>query len=625
MTSFHLPHYRHDITGLRAIAALAILIFHIDPRFSGGFIGVDIFFVISGYLITRNIWPALANKNFEFSSFYAKRFRRLFPAYASVLACSFIAIVFFGLNTEITHFGVSAISSLFYISNIYFYSVSDYFAPQMQLNPLLHTWSLSVEEQFYLVFPAFLLVCSKLKNKGVHLFLAVAAVSFLLSQLLLEHFPSASFYMSPSRFWQFMAGGILAIVHFKISSAIGAAIIAFSSYLILFLCFVFFTEQTVFPGFYALFPTIATMGLLLSGNTQNSLTWLLSNPLCRFFGNISYSLYLVHWPIIVFYKLLISPTLTASDKIILFGASVCLGYLNWLLVEQKCLKISLENRNKQTAWVAGCSMTVLSFPLILAAYTTFFHSKSQTNMDSWLNYDMQARAGQCFITSASLRKEEQFNETLCAPEEQDTSPKILLMGDSHAAQYYSALKKLLPSHDVHQYTATGCRPVYDIDNEEYCYQIMAKAYSRLQSDKQYDAVIIAGRWWDVDVPKIDRSLHAIKPYAANLFLIGPVPEYKQALPKLLSRFGEKSKTIDKVSKLSERRKIEDKLASLAKKHNVNYVSVIDAMCSNDQCIKTLGANEPIQFDYGHLTHNGAMYVLQKTLFAQQNQQKIKLQ
>lgn len=625
MTSSHVAHYRHDITGLRAIAALAILVFHIDPRFSGGFIGVDIFFVISGYLITRNVWPSLKNQDFEFSSFYAKRFRRLFPAYASVLICSFIIMVSYGLNSEITHFGASALSSLFYFSNVYFYSVSDYFAPQMQLNPLLHTWSLSVEEQFYLVFPAFLLFCSKIGNKGIRFFIVIGLLSFLFSQLLLELSPSASFYMSPSRFWQFMVGGMLAIAHFRISKANVALAISISSYLVLILCFVFYTENIAFPGFYATFPTLATVGLLLAGTTHHSLTWLLSNPICRFFGNISYSLYLVHWPVIVFYKLLISPTLAANDKVILFVASVILGYLNWRYVEQKCLKISLKNRKKQTAWVAAVSMTALSLPLVVAAHTTFFHSKSQTNMDSWLNYEMQARTGTCFITSASNRNEEQFNETFCAPEEKDTSPKILLMGDSHAAQYYSALKTLLPNHNIHQYTATGCRPVYDFDNQEHCYQIMAKAYTRLQRDEQYDAVIIAGRWWDVDVPKIDSSLDAIKPYSAKLILVGPVPEYKQALPKLLSRFGEKSKTLDKVSKLSERRKIEEKLISLAKKHNINYISVIDAMCSNQQCVKTLSKDEPIQFDHGHLTHNGAMYVLQKTLFSQQNQQKIKLQ
>ena len=625
MTSSHLSHYRHDITGLRAIAALAILIFHIDPRFSGGFIGVDIFFVISGYLITRNIWPALQNKNFRFSSFYAKRFRRLFPAYVSVLAFSFITIVLYGLNTEITQFGVSALSSLFYVSNVYFYSVSDYFAPQMQLNPLLHTWSLSVEEQFYLIFPAFLLFCSKIGNKGIRLFLAIAVLSLLLSHLLLTYSPSASFYMSPSRFWQFMAGGVLAIMHFKTFNATRAALVALSSYLILALCFVFYTEHTLFPGFYAIFPTLAAMGLLLAGNTTHNLTWILSNPLCRFFGNISYSLYLVHWPIIVFYKLLISPTINATDKIVLFVASVCLGYLNWLLVEQKCLKISLINRNKQTAWVAALSMTVISIPLILAAHTSLFHSKSQSQMDAWLNYDMQARTGTCFITSESSRNDKQFNEKLCAPVKKDFSPKILLMGDSHAAQYYSALKSLLPSHDIHQYTATGCRPVYDLNNQEYCYQIMAKAYKRLQNDNQYEAVIMAGRWWNEDIPKIDKSLDAIKPYLSKVIVMGPVPEYNQALPKLLSRFGEKSKTLDKVSKLDERKKVEENLLSIAFKHNVYYVSTIDAICPEEQCKKTLNKHEPIQFDYGHLTHNGAMYVLQKTLFSQQNQQKIKLQ
>lgn len=608
-----LAHYRHDITGLRAIAALAILVFHIDPRFSGGFIGVDIFFVISGYLITRNIWPALQNQNFSFSTFYAKRFRRLFPAYASVLACSFIVILIFGLNSEITHFGASALSSLFYVSNIYFLSVSDYFAPQMQLNPLLHTWSLSVEEQFYFVFPAFLLLCSRANNIGFRIFLGIAILSFVLSQVLLTITPSASFYLSPSRFWQFMLGGMLALSQQRIISKNFALALALFCYVTLAGCFIFYTEHIAFPGFYALFPTLATAGLLLAGTTHHSLSFLLSNPLFRFFGNISYSLYLVHWPMIVFYKLMISPTFEARDKVTIFIASVILGYVNWRFVEQKCLKVSLVNRNKHAAFLAAISMTLFAIPLLLAAHTSVFHSESQSQMDKWLDYDMNARTGICFITSSTRTSRDIFDEQACAPKENSTSPKLLLMGDSHAAQYYSALVSLLPNYDIHQFTATGCRPVLDEESEEVCYQIMAKAYHRLLRDSQYDIVVIAGRWWEVDLPKLNKSLDAIKQLKRKVFLIGPVPEYKQSLPILLSRYGEESTTLDKVSKLPDRKRIEAQLLKLAYEYDITYLSAIDAMCSKRNCIKTLEINEPIQFDYGHLTHNGAVYVLRRTL------------
>ncbi len=204
--------FRKDIQGLRALAILAVLIFHINPlKLSGGFVGVDMFFVISGFLITQHIFRDLEKGTFSLRTFYLKRIRRLYPALIVTLLIASIAVYKIYLPADIQQYGPSLISTILYVSNIFFLQQSDYFNSELENSPLLHTWSLSVEEQFYIFLPLLmLLIFCKFRKLFVPLLCVIACISFLASELLLDEYRTASFFLSPTRFWQFMLGGLVA-------------------------------------------------------------------------------------------------------------------------------------------------------------------------------------------------------------------------------------------------------------------------------------------------------------------------------------------------------------------------------------------------------------------------------
>ncbi|MDQ7083868.1 MAG: acyltransferase [Sulfurovum sp.] len=276
--------FRWDIQGLRAISVLFVLIFHINPDvLPGGYLGVDIFFVISGYLILGFIWKHLTQNTFSLFQFYTKRMYRLAPAFLVLVLISTIVGYFVLLPNEGIHYIQSLVSTLFYYSNFYFYSQADYFNSTMEFAPLLHTWSLSVEEQFYIVFPIILLLIYKVKkDRIIPLLLFLALLSLCFSQLAIyyEH-DSFAFFASPTRFFQFIIGGLVSIAVPKntlsrslndILMLLGLAIIGLTVY--------FYTPQTATPGINAILPSLGAVLVLYSG-VNTKYTGLLFNTLAK--------------------------------------------------------------------------------------------------------------------------------------------------------------------------------------------------------------------------------------------------------------------------------------------------------------------------------------------------------
>ncbi|MDN4504236.1 acyltransferase family protein [Alteromonadaceae bacterium BrNp21-10] len=606
--------YRFDIDGLRAIAIIAILIFHIDPRFAGGYIGVDIFFVISGFLITGIIWRDIEKNTFSFQLFYLKRIRRLFPALFGTLLLSFIFVIFFGLNSEIEMFGKSTLSSLFYISNVFFYTQNDYFDSDLELNPLLHTWSLSVEEQFYLIFPIFLFWLFKRKTNSFFYLSVFFLLSLALSEYLVHLDKSAAFFLSPSRFWQFLTGSFIAIYFTRKKltpfvcetlSILGLAALTISLLTI--------SEITPFPGLNALLPTAGT-ALLIIGGINNS-TWTykaLASPVPKFLGNISYSLYLWHWPIIVFYKISISPSLISHDKVIIFCLAILAGYLSWKLIEQPTAKISVSNKKGQLLGYSMLSIAALSVVSVLAISTSSFKSSDQAHIESYLNYKMKARIGTCFLTSG-YDDVSFFNEEECI--KTGETKNVLLIGDSHAAQYYSALKSLYPTFNISQINASGCRPVVEFTDVKYCRRLMEKAFTTYIPGNDFDIILIAGRWLANDIIPLEKTIHYFDNSTSQIMILGPVIEYNQPLPMLLARFGSSAvgekPQITIARQWDERTSINDQIKQITNGTSVQFASIIDAMCSNETCITITKEGVPIQSDQSHLTEEGATLLLRR--------------
>ena len=338
-------HYRPDIDGLRAVAVIPVVLFHSKISlfgasvFPGGFVGVDIFFVISGYLISNILLHDIDRDKFSILKFYERRIRRIFPALFTVLlvatAAAFV-ILLPGALGEMDYFGTHLFGATFFYSNYQFMSETGYFAAAAEDNPLLHLWSLAVEEQFYIVFPVYLYLVSRFFRDRLGLAtMAVLLVSLVYSIYLVQNNPADAFYSTPARAWELMLGAILAIFPRKapldqrVAQVLGAAGLGFIAYSIL-----FYSAQTPFPGAAALLPCVGAALILYTGQTNMTLAGrLLSTSAFRYPGLISYSLYLWHWPVLVFYRLYAITPVSQMETAMLMVAMTAAAWASWKFVE----------------------------------------------------------------------------------------------------------------------------------------------------------------------------------------------------------------------------------------------------------------------------------------------------
>ena len=330
--------YRAEIDGLRALAVIPVIFFHAGFNFfSGGFVGVDVFFVISGYLITTIIIKELNNDTFSIKRFYERRARRILPALIFVILISSIISFIFLTRSELGSYFKSVIATLLFFSNFYFYKTTPYFRSESDLEPLLHTWSLSIEEQFYIIFPITLLLFHRFFKRYIFLMLAFGFVAslFICQFLALKTYGTLNFYFTFSRVWELALGAICAhiLIYKNLSystliknllSIIGIILIVFSIF--------FFSTQTVFPSFYTLVPTIGTSLIILFANKDTFINKILSIKFLVGIGLISYSLYLWHQPLLAFGRIYLDE-FSNLIKLSLILISLILSYLTFLFIE----------------------------------------------------------------------------------------------------------------------------------------------------------------------------------------------------------------------------------------------------------------------------------------------------
>jgi len=330
--------YRKEIDGLRALAVIPVILFHAGFEWvSGGYVGVDIFFVISGYLISSILLGELQSGTFSVRNFYERRARRILPALFVVLLCCLPFAWLWLLPEELKGFGESLIAVVTFMSNILFWQETDYFTSGSDLIPLLHTWSLAVEEQFYIVFPLFLALFWK--KGGATLFIIISVLALLslgLTEWGWRYFPEANFYLIPTRAWELMIGALVAFYLFykdkpqgklnEVASLVGLAMIIAS---------IFFLDKSLpFPSVYALIPTVGTALVILFANNNTLVNKVLSLKLFVGIGLVSYSAYLWHQPLFVFARAyyMDEPNLWITS--ILSIGALFLGYLSWRYVER---------------------------------------------------------------------------------------------------------------------------------------------------------------------------------------------------------------------------------------------------------------------------------------------------
>lgn len=602
---------RLDIQGLRAIAVLSVVIFHIQPNaLPGGYLGVDVFFVISGYLIIGQLWRALCNNSLSFTSFYSSRFKRLLPAYIIVAVFTSIFAYFYLLPGEYANYSYSLIASLLYTSNFWFYSQSGYFSAALEFAPLLHTWSLSVEEQFYFLFPVLLLILAKMKlqTKGMLLILMLLGlISFLLGEWLLQIDSSLSFFASPTRFWQFIAGGLLAISGIKCNSTWNANVFTGLSLGCMTICFFYYDKYTPFPGINALPITLATVAVLYANIQKGIFHWVLANKVCQFFGNISYSLYLWHWPVIVFFKLQFLDHYTNIDMAVVFTLSLILATGTYYFIEEPFRKVNISRykmRYISASITASAALALISLVLVPIQNAPF--PKQTAYLESVLiTTENDIRAGTCFL-SKSFNDVTYFDKKQCLANKENAY-NILLIGDSHAAHWYSALASQLPNnYTLSQITSSGCKTVLPLKGRDRCTKLIQWALSDVIPSGQFDEILMASRWKLNDIPNVKPFIDKIEPFTDRVTVIGPVIEYKYSLPWLMAKFPEED--IRYFSNFNGQFEVNEQLQKVVDSTKARFYPVIDKMCSaRDKCTHYVEGT-PIQFDYGHLTQKGAEFL-----------------
>lgn len=345
-------YYRKEIDGLRAIAVLPVIFFHAGfDLFGGGFVGVDVFFVISGYLITSIILREQSQGKFTLIGFYERRARRILPPLALVMLCSIPLAWLWMLPSDLKDFGESLAATALGASNILFWSESGYFAGAAELKPLLHTWSLALEEQYYVLLPIFILTTWRVGTKRVLAILAlVATISLATAQWGSIHKPSATFYLLPTRGWELLLGVFIAFYlankrpQYRIlNRPAGEILSALGMGLILYSVFAF-DERTPFPSIHALLPTVGTAFIILFGIPSTLTGKLLSGKLLTDLGLISYSLYLWHHPLFAFARIRsVDPPSTLTYGFIII-ASLGLSYASWRHVESYFRNRSILDR-----------------------------------------------------------------------------------------------------------------------------------------------------------------------------------------------------------------------------------------------------------------------------------------
>jgi len=422
------PTYRPDIDGLRAIAVLAVLLFHSGfDVVSGGYVGVDVFFVISGFLITTIIVRELAEGSFSIVGFYERRMRRILPAsIVTVAVCLIVGFLVFETE-DLGRLARSAIANSFFLSNIYFYLQTGYFDAAAELKPLLHTWSLSLEEQYYVVTPLLLMLIARFFSQRHMVFIApIAIASFAACVYGTTVNPSGTFYMLWTRAWELLIGSILAIAAAtnvtRISNARvlqGLAILGLG--MILFSIFAF-DNQTAFPGAYAAIPTVGTAMLIYTGQSgMTPINRLLAVRPMVFVGLISYSLYLWHWPIIVFTRYLKGVELTHLEISIMLLATFAISILSWRFVETPFRRKRLLPTRK------GIFIGSIGSTLALVV-VSLFGVGGVVDME-WRRW----RACENVIE----RLEDDTG--LCVVGDGVDAPSFILWGDSHARAFNSAV------------------------------------------------------------------------------------------------------------------------------------------------------------------------------------------
>ncbi|MCX2524574.1 acyltransferase family protein [Larsenimonas rhizosphaerae] len=603
--------FRKDINGLRAIAVMAVVLFHFNSFWvPGGFAGVDVFFVISGFLMTGIIFRGIDRQTFSLWKFYKARADRIIPALA--VLCLALALFGWFFEYDVVYKTISKhiIASLGFISNIIYWRESGYFDASSHEKWLLHTWSLSVEWQFYIIYPLVLVVLRKLMSAGATriIILLGAVAGFVFCAVATSRAPDAAYFLLSTRAWEMMVGGVACLYPFSSGEKwkkplewVGLALIIISCFLV--------SEENPWPGYLAALPVLGAFFVLQAQRNDSLIT---GNVLFQKLGAWSYSIYLWHWPLVVYMYSYMA--ITAVNSLLLIGLSIILGMLSNMLVERKA---------------SGKAMLALWLAALGAAGIVYMNNG---------HFDIRDRsndAGNQFITSYNNYKMDPtglFNKCNASLQMRDTGKPqvddicissttggVFLWGDSHMGSLSTGLRYEMPKGmPFSQLTSSGCPPSFTMKRngsdrfDQGCDYSNGMAYRAIMKARP-EVVILgaASHHESVDWSETVSRLHDMG--VPRVIIMGPFPQWEPSLPQayVTRHMGEKY-----ISDFTFTRSLIDSNNYLKALHAKNddfvFVDMLDHLCfTNDRghlsCRARVG-DSLITFDYGHLTVEASRFV-----------------
>ena len=626
--------YRKDIDGLRAISVVSVIIYHFQFNIfgfdilKGGFLGVDIFFVISGYLITKIIIKEIKNGNLSIITFYERRMRRILPVLFLVIFIFFFISYFLLFYGHFVEYAETALWSIFFSSNVYFVLNNLFYGSlDNSLKPLLHTWSLSVEEQFYLFYPIILVIIYKFFKKN---FIFFTVIGILSSLLLTEYFHKSNiytFYLIPFRGWELLFGGLLVYIERRV--AVSSLVHNFSFLIIIFFLFVFDKFKFNHPSFWTLIPVLSTCVILLNRN-ENTFTYrILSQKNIIFIGLISYSLYLWHYPIISFanYRTLDEPSILIKFLLILLIFCIsCLSYYYVEIIFRDKKKIPSNN-----------------FFLIIIFFFLCLISLSIVSIKKIKSYNINKSIAGIFLdnTVFSLSTEKFRKEYNIKFEDTFDKKNILIVGDSHADDLFRIFflsKYKYPGYNFSLMMGDFyCFSMFVKEQHTKCGDVYLKQKSKdifLEDILKSNFIIISTQWEDRDFEELPFIVKWAELNSKTLVITSNTPEFKTFLAfgnsTILDNYLMKNKNILKDNKLNYIQKssleeiyfqnikkevfeINKKLKHISQKYNLKYLDKFDYICNRElkKCNVLTPGGQKIFYDYGHYTLEGSKYFSEK--------------
>jgi len=636
--------YRKEIDGLRAIAVIPVILFHAGFEiFSGGFVGVDVFFVISGYLITTLIIEEKYQNKFTLISFYERRIRRILPALFTVMVVCIPFAWAWMPPGDMKDFSESLAAVVTFLSNVLFWTEAGYFDSGSELKPLLHTWSLAVEEQFYIIFPWLIWLCWRKEGglKRLWLLIAIGFGSLLLSEWQATYHPNAAFFLVFGRFWELLIGAGAAIiltnpiqfterlgikensVLYEFCGITGLSMIILSIFM--------FSESTPFPGIYAAVPVVGSTLIIVFGSGKTIVGRLLSwRPLVGI-GLISYSAYLWHQPLFAYARYHDLGTWRQEWFVILTLSALILAWLTWRFIERPCRDRTVFTQKQIFGAALGASILFLIFGVTGHLNNGYIQYRGSTELQLMLKTTRRdPDAPDCTTGGANYRKPSDSCILGSGP------TRVAIVGDSHASVIAYRTAKALEKHgmSLRQFSFSGCEPTHGLlDSKNPCSQWTKETVDFIKQSPEIEVVIVAYRLnthlfgghqrdYPKQATKVNENLRQErwKAYIAlisdltqagkQVVVLLPIPEVKRRLADLIFMADDPAIPISGVS-----RTWWDARNSFVNQHRSDIprdslvIDPTDLFCDANDCWATKHG-EALYFDHNHLSRAGMLPLAQ---------------